>query len=146
MKLKSMLIGTIVAVVIGMSLAAGAEFNVSKVGDSVVDAEALTIKGGFGQCINGLSFQQDAVVTHAGYQYVSYYDGKRRLCLTRRMLPAGDWETIRFTDYDFFQSRITSFAVALLWMCKSPAQPIEGSLRPSSERNFPRFCTASMKR
>ncbi|MBN2307655.1 MAG: BNR repeat-containing protein [Candidatus Hydrogenedentes bacterium] len=72
-----------------------------KVGASVIDAEALTIKGGFGQSINGKSFQQDAVVSHGGYQYVGYYDAARRVCLARRKLPEGAWEIIRFGDYDF---------------------------------------------
>lgn len=78
-----------------------AEVEISKVGDSVVDAEALTIKGGFGSAINGLSFQQDAVASHRGYQYVGYYDGKRHVCLARRKLPAGEWQIVRFPDYDF---------------------------------------------
>ncbi len=77
------------------------EIRIAKIGDSVVDAAALTIRGGFGQCINGLSFQQDAVTTHRGYQYVGYYDGKRRVCLARRQLPNGAWQVIRFEDYHF---------------------------------------------
>ncbi|MBL7153075.1 MAG: BNR repeat-containing protein [Phycisphaerae bacterium] len=82
-------------------LSSRAQLNVIKMQESLVDAEALTIQGGFGQAINGLSFQQDAVVTHEGYQYVAYYDGKRRVCLARRKLPDGGWNIIRFQDYDF---------------------------------------------
>jgi len=78
-----------------------ADFKAIKLQDSLVDPQALTIQGGFGQAINGLSFQQDAVVTHAGFQYVAYYNAKRRLCLARRKLPAADWNIIRFEDYDF---------------------------------------------
>lgn len=76
-------------------------FEVAKIGDSVVDANALTIQGGFGQAINGLSFQQEAVITHGQHQYVGYYDGGRRVCIARRKLPAGKWEVARFTDYAF---------------------------------------------
>jgi len=72
-----------------------------KTGDSVVDPEVLTIDGGFGRAINGKSFQQDALATHRGFQYVAYYDAKRRVCLARRELPAGAWSVIRFDDYDF---------------------------------------------
>jgi hypothetical protein len=75
--------------------------QVTKTGDTVVDPKALTIQGSFGQGINGLSFQQDALATHRGFQYVGYYDGQRRVCLARRKLPAGDWGIIRFADYDF---------------------------------------------
>ncbi len=78
-----------------------ADLGVTKVGDSVVDARALTIDGSFGQAINGLSFQQDPVVSHGQYQYVGYYDGQRHVCLARRELPAGKWEIIHFLDYDF---------------------------------------------
>ena len=83
------------------SYSALAAIKATKAGDSVVDNRALTIKGGFGQCINGLSFQQDAVVSHKGCQYVAYYDSERHVCLARRKLPAGQWRAIRFTDYDF---------------------------------------------
>ena len=75
--------------------------NLNKTGDSLVDPQALTIKGGYGQAINGKSFQQDAVVSHKGYQYVAYYDAKRHVCLARRKLPIGKWNVLRFTDYDF---------------------------------------------
>jgi len=66
-----------------------------------VDAQALTILGRFGQAINGKSFQQDALVTHLGFQYLGYYDAQRQVCLGRRKLPAAAWEVIRFSDYDF---------------------------------------------
>ena len=80
----------------------GAEaWHVTKLRDSLVDPAALTIVGGFGQCINGLSFQQDAVTTHAGWQYVGYYDASRRVCLAQRKLPDDAWQHLRFPDYDF---------------------------------------------
>ncbi len=41
--------------------------HVTKLHDSLVDPAVLTIVGGFGQCINDLSFQQDAVTSHAGW-------------------------------------------------------------------------------
>jgi hypothetical protein len=40
-------------------------------------------------------------MSHNGWQYVTYYNGNRRICLSRRQLPAGAWETIVFTDYSF---------------------------------------------
>ena len=68
---------SVVALCLAVSTAAWAQFDVRKAGDSLVDAKALTIKGGFGQAINGKSFQQDAVITHAGFQYAGYYDADR---------------------------------------------------------------------
>ena len=75
--------------------------RVVKVGDSVVDAKALTVRGHYGPLMNGLSFQQDAVATHRGYQYATYYDAQRHVCIARRKLPAGDWKVIRLADYAF---------------------------------------------
>ena len=81
--------------------------SVKKIGDVTVDSKALTLgeekfgKVRFGDAINGCSFQQEAIVTHEGYQYVGYYDGNRQVCIARRELPIGAWETIRFKGYQF---------------------------------------------
>ena len=102
MRLDSRLVGVLLlTMLIAAPRRVWADFEVAMIGDSLIDAEALTIQGGFGQCINGLSFQQDAVITCAAHQYVAYYDGNRRLCLGRRELPKGRWRIIRFADYDF---------------------------------------------
>ncbi|MDP6633700.1 MAG: BNR repeat-containing protein [Phycisphaerae bacterium] len=88
-------------VLIASSVDSSADFKVAKTGDSLVDAKALTIQGGFGRSINGVSFQQDAVTTHKQHQYVGYYNAGRHVCLARRKLPSGKWKTVRFKDYDF---------------------------------------------
>ena len=77
------------------------DVEVTKTGDSVVAAEALTTYGGQHSAINGQAFQQDALKTFQGYQYVTWYDKKRQVCLGRRRLPDGKWEIIRFSDYIF---------------------------------------------
>lgn len=82
-------------------------FTAKKIGDSLVDTEALVLgeeqygQTRFSPSINGNSFQQDAVLTHKNYQYVGYYDEQRHVCIARRKLPAGMWETVRFEDYLF---------------------------------------------
>ncbi len=81
--------------------AAAAGVRVEKIGENVVDPAALTIHGTYGDAINGLSFQQDALTSLNGFQYVTYYDGARRLCVARRRLPEGAWEVVRFEDYRF---------------------------------------------
>jgi len=75
--------------------------RVVKMRDVLVDAKALTIKGAFGRAANGKSFQQDAMVSHLGWQYLAYYDSARHVCVARRKLPAGDWKVVRLTDYHF---------------------------------------------
>lgn len=87
--------------VISSTITCMAGLKATIVNDSVVDPQALTIKGKFGQAINGKSFQQDAVISHKGYQYVGYYGGDRRVCIARRKLPSGQWEIMRFKDYNF---------------------------------------------
>ena len=91
----------------GFSLAAMpsaiAEVTLSKIGDTVVDASALTLPSGatFGSAINGEAFQQDIIHSFAGWQYVAYYDGQRHVCVARRHLPDGPWQVLRLLDYDF---------------------------------------------
>lgn len=90
-----------VLLIIAGSASPGAAQQARKIGETLVDEQALTIRGSFGQRINGLSFQQDAVVTQRGTQYVAYYDARRHVCLARRRLPDGPWERLRLTDYEF---------------------------------------------
>jgi hypothetical protein len=99
MKMKDLALT--IAMIAFVSGSASVGFTVKKSGDSRVDPEALTIKGRFGSCINGKSYQQDAVISYNGYQYLAYYDGDRQVCLGRRELPTGDWKVIRFKDYAF---------------------------------------------
>lgn len=80
------------------------DLKITKIGDKVVDSMALTLDGSrWGMAINGKSFQQEAIISQRGYQYLAYYDARRNVCLSRRKLPDGPWEIIRFTDY-LFQS------------------------------------------
>jgi hypothetical protein len=79
------------------------QIQLIKIGDTVVDPSALTFPAGspFGSAINGLAFQQDALHTTAGWQYVAYYDSQRHVAVARRRLPKGEWQSIHFLDYDF---------------------------------------------
>jgi hypothetical protein len=79
---------------------ARAQVMLNKIGDGVVDGSALTFRADPPNA-NGATFQQDAVHTLAGWQYVVYYDGDRHVCIARRRLPGGSWQVIRFLDYDF---------------------------------------------
>lgn len=55
--------------------------------------------GDYGTCINGQTFQQEALVSYRGYQYAAYFDASRRPAVARRALPNGPWEKIVFSDY-----------------------------------------------
>ena len=78
-----------------------AQLKAKKIDDTVVDLQALTIDGNFGQAINGKSFQQDALATFNGFQYVGFYNAAHHVCLARRKLPAGKWQILEMKDYDF---------------------------------------------
>lgn len=78
-----------------------AEVKITQENISTVDAKALTIYGKFSTAINGRTYQKDALATFLGYQYIVYYNSERHVCLSRRKLPIGEWETIRFLDYYF---------------------------------------------
>lgn len=62
--------------------------------------------------LNGYAFQQDALRTFKGWQYACFYSSLSPapagaapteeplyVHLSRRKLPAGDWETLVFEDY-----------------------------------------------
>ncbi|KAJ0122675.1 hypothetical protein J7T55_003190 [Diaporthe amygdali] len=57
--------------------------------------------------INGYAFQQDAITSFNGWQYVVFYSGLSSdsapeplyVHLARRQLPSGPWQTIVFQDY-----------------------------------------------
>jgi hypothetical protein len=71
---------------------------VVKDGESLITESGLTIVS-YGGYLNGESFQQDAIVTHAGYQYAAFWNTSRHAVVARRQLPEGDWETVELTDY-----------------------------------------------
>lgn len=76
--------------------------SVVKVADTLVDGQVLVMSGGnWGDIINGVSFQQDAVVTHQEWQYVTYYNTALHVCIARRHLPDGPWQKVELTDYAF---------------------------------------------
>lgn len=95
-----------------LALPLQSKVNVKLLGVSTVSPNALTIDGRFGTSINGRTYQKDALATHNGYQYMTFYDGERRVCISRRKLPAGEWATIQFPDY-FFASNDAHNIVSL---------------------------------
>lgn len=83
-------------------LAQANELKIEKINETIVDPEALYLsEGQWGNSVNGQSFQQDAVASFNGWQYATYYDVNRRLCIARRKLTSKNWEAIRFQDYTF---------------------------------------------
>ncbi len=78
------------------------EFHPVSAKEFIVDYQALTCTNGlYGNIINGQSFQEDAILSYKGWQYIGYYDGMRKICLGRRKLPGNNWEILRFDDFQF---------------------------------------------
>jgi hypothetical protein len=68
--------------------------------DSVVDPAAWNFPDGrYGTSVNGQTFQQEAVISHDGFQYAAFFADGGVLAIGRRKLPDGAWEVIRFGDY-----------------------------------------------
>ncbi|ROP42465.1 BNR repeat-containing protein [Saccharothrix texasensis] len=62
------------------------------VSDTVLDRAALFFVS-YDGVVNNNSFQQDAIVTHAGHQYATWYTGSRHAVVARRRL-GGEWEKV----------------------------------------------------
>lgn len=66
----------------------------------VIDPAALTFASGpYGSCINGQTFQQEALLTCGDHQYATWYAGDGSVAVGRRRLPDGAWETLRLPGY-----------------------------------------------
>jgi len=71
----------------------------SLLAESVVSQEAFSKPVQYANGLNGLSFQQDALLSHAGWQYAAFYNAARHVCVARRKLPSGSWQTVELKDY-----------------------------------------------
>jgi hypothetical protein len=61
---------------------------------SLLDAGALYFVS-YDGLVNVASYQQDAILTHAGYQYAAWYTASRHAMVARRQLPGGAWQAVR---------------------------------------------------
>ena len=87
----------------GTAAAAVAAPRVEKALEQVVATDASTFR------LNGISFQQDAITSLNGWQYVAFYSdvagrpGVRHLNIARRKMDVfvyGGWQRLEFTDYE----------------------------------------------
>jgi hypothetical protein len=66
--------------------------------ESALTQAGVTIVS-YGGYLNGESFQQDGIVSYAGYQYAAFWNTARHVVLARRELPSGTWSALEFSDY-----------------------------------------------
>src|SRR5438876_8506733 len=67
--------------------------GVSLVRDTQLDATALYFVS-FDGLVNNESFQQDGILTFAGFQYTAWYTADRSAVVARRQVPSGAWEKV----------------------------------------------------
>ncbi|HLL69701.1 MAG TPA: BNR repeat-containing protein [Micromonosporaceae bacterium] len=77
----------------GSATAAVGDPVVTRVGDTRLDASALYFVS-YDALVNNTSFQQSAILTHAGYQYAAWYTSSRNAVIGRRQLPGGGWQVV----------------------------------------------------
>lgn len=63
-----------------------------RVGETVPNKSIALLSGQ--EQLSGQAFQQDMLLTYKGYQYLTYYNSDRNVCLARRKLPLGNWREI----------------------------------------------------
>jgi|GEM_PF-1342211 len=85
--------------VAGAGAGAGSvEPGLTKEGEVKLSGDGLTLVS-YGGYLNGESFQQEAILTHKGYQYTAFWNAARHVVLARRALPGGAWASFEFSDY-----------------------------------------------
>lgn len=72
-------------------LAAADAPSVTQLGDTELDPAALFFIS-FDGLVNNASYQQNAILSVAGYQYAAWYTASRAAVVARRKLPSGPWE------------------------------------------------------
>jgi hypothetical protein len=79
--------------------------EIELLGKSTIEEYGLTFAEGpatrFSNTVNGRAHQQTPLTTYRGFQYATYVDAKRRICIGRRKLGSRSWEVIQFKDYTF---------------------------------------------
>lgn len=76
------------------------QFSISKTADMLLDSNALFMPGtgNFSRVINGGAHQSEALITHDGYQFATWYqngsNGNQHVMLARRNLNGNTWETM----------------------------------------------------
>jgi hypothetical protein len=64
-----------------------------RIADTQLDPAALYFVS-YDGLVNNNSFQQSAILSHAGYQYAVWYSGDRHATIARRRLPGGAWAKV----------------------------------------------------
>ncbi|PRX44602.1 putative BNR repeat neuraminidase [Prauserella shujinwangii] len=90
----TLLLATLLAPVTAAAAPKPAAPGVTLLSDTLLDPSALYFVS-YDGLVNNDSFQQDAILTYAGYQYATWYTGSRDAVVARRALHGRSaWETV----------------------------------------------------
>src|SRR5690349_16740647 len=107
---------------VGIGVARAKPPGILSIKDSTIDEAALNFpKGAWGTCINGQTYQQEALLSFRGYQYAAFFAEGGVLCVARRDLREVRWEVIRFADDQIKHTDVHN--VAVLGIC-----PADGTI------------------
>ncbi len=70
--------------------------TVTWLSDTQLDPSAMYFVS-YDGLVNNASFQQDGIVTYAGYQYTAWYTSTRNAMVARRQLPGGAWQVVQLS-------------------------------------------------
>ena len=70
----------------------------TKISDEQITAVGLTLEH-YNKLLNGQAFQQNGIMTYAGYQYAVYWNSSRHVCIYRKKISTGVAQTLELTDY-----------------------------------------------
>lgn len=69
---------------------------------STVTTEAAKFSGNIGS--NFVAFQQSAIMTYKGFQYMTYWNNAFKVCVARRAIPEGKWQEVELPGYSVSQT------------------------------------------
>jgi hypothetical protein len=95
---RSGLVLLVAAAMLPVTLVVGAPAHaaapmVTQISDTIVDSSALFFVS-FDGIVNTASYQQNGIVSWAGYQYAAWYTATRHVVVARRELPGTVWEKV----------------------------------------------------
>ncbi|HEX3761238.1 MAG TPA: BNR repeat-containing protein, partial [Kofleriaceae bacterium] len=90
---RSRIAAAALIIALGGPATAEAAPGVVMLSDTQLDPTALFFVS-FDGLVNNASYQQSAILSHAGFQYAAWYTASRTAVVARRKLPAGAWETV----------------------------------------------------
>src|SRR5689334_15768414 len=86
--------GLVIPVAVVPAAGAAAGPAVTRLADTQLDSQALYFVS-YDGLVNNASYQQDGILTFAGYQYAAWYTASRKAVIARRQLPTGAWQTLQ---------------------------------------------------